>query len=123
MAFDPAGPLGAVDDIFFANPVVDVHQGRCGSPPRPSGVMQLGSFDLAGRFSGWGPKVRLDPGPADPCSVRAVGARSRESFAPLLAVVLLALRVLIRRNFPPARASEPREGGPTWPRRARRDAG
>ena len=90
--FDPGAPSGALADMFLNTGVADLGSGSCPSATWPHGAMQLGTFDLAGNFSGWGERTRF--GVEDGCRVRAPGSRLR-GWQPgaWLVAVLLALRI------------------------------
>jgi hypothetical protein len=96
----PDVPASAIE-VMFPDKLegYELSSGFCPDhAPAAKGTMQLGTFDLAGHFSGWSERLRFEP-PADasPCSVSAVGlGRARAPVWPLIAAFWLAARRLRR---------------------------
>ncbi|HMI93422.1 MAG TPA: hypothetical protein VK509_18750 [Polyangiales bacterium] len=83
----------------------ELHSGPCGGVQPPAkGTMVLGTFDLAGNFSGWSEPLRFEPGiDASPCSVSVVAAgRGGMTFWLLALALALSVRQLRRGVSSPA---------------------
>jgi hypothetical protein len=97
-ALDPAGPSGVVEDVILDRPAsAELYSGPCVNSAAPYGEMRLGTFDLAGNFSGWSRTMRFEPGDGvAACSVRGALGRASPGLWPPFA--LAALLLLVRRR-------------------------
>jgi hypothetical protein len=91
----------SIEAMFLDEPGgYELVSGVCpGHRPAAKGSMQLGTFDLAGNFSGWGERVRFEPADTRACSVSAgaVGRRvGRPSWMLAVVIGLVALRAIRR---------------------------
>jgi hypothetical protein len=98
---EPDAPSGWVAEMFADKTEgFDLVSSVCaGAEPAAKGDMQLGTFDLAGNFSGWTERVSFEPGgprDATPCSVSGV-AMERSALCSWALIAAAALGLAFRR--------------------------